>query len=285
MQTAICHYSFHRTCKEKNWTVDDVAAAVKRAGAEAVDFHVRLLPDAADVDRQILDAVAKHGLVLSGLSCSNHFGQKDEAASTEHVELVKGWLELAAKVEAPVSRIFGGADLAFDKRDDPEEQAAARQRLLRDLEQVVPVAERLGVVLALENHGAFPALAEEQVSIIRSVDSPYLRATVDVGNYMQVGGVPHEEVAKAAPYAAYVHYKDFRKVPDDSKPVGYRCQGVTLGEGVVDLKACYQALKKAGYDGFIALEYEGQEDETTGVPRSIEAMRASMSLVPSAGGG
>jgi sugar phosphate isomerase/epimerase len=276
MRTAICHYSFHRTCKEKNWTVDDVAAAVKRAGAEAVDFHVRLLGDAADVDQQIRDAVAKHGLVLSGLSCSNHFGQKDAAASAEHVELVKGWLELAAKVEAPVSRIFGGADLPFDKRDDPAEQAAARQRLLRDLEQVVPVAEKLGVVLALENHGSFPGLGSEQADIVRTVDSPYLRATIDVGNYMQVGGVPHEEVATAAPYAAYVHYKDFKKIPDDSRPVGYRCQGVTLGDGEVDLKACYQALKTAGYDGFIALEYEGQEDEAAGVARSIQAMRASM---------
>ena len=276
MQTAICHYSFNKTCKAKGWSVDDVAAAVQQAGADAVDFHVRLLPDEPDIETQIRDAVANHGLALSGLSCSNHFGQRDEAASAEHVELVKGWLELAAKVEAPVSRIFGGADLPFDQRDNPREKAAARQRLLRDLEQVVPVAEKLGVVLALENHGSFPGLGEEQADLVRTIDSPYLRATVDVGNYMQVGGVPHEEVAVAAPYAAYVHYKDFTRVPDDSKPVGYRCQGATLGDGEVDLKACYQALVTAGYDGFIALEYEGQEEEATGVARSIEAMRASM---------
>lgn len=44
----------------------------------------------------------------------------------------------------------------------------------------------------------------------------------------------------------------------------------------MDLRACLNALKKAGYDGVVALEYEGTEAETTGVPKSVAHMKKVM---------
>ena len=46
-----------------------------------------------------------------------------------------------------------------------------------------------------------------------------------------------------------------------------------VGEGDVDLPACLAALRQAGYDGFVGLEYEGPESELSGVPRSAETLK------------
>ncbi len=53
---------------------------------------------------------------------------------------------------------------------------------------------------------------------------------------------------------------------------GKAFEACTVGRGDVDLEGCLGALRQAGYDGFIALEYEGQDDERRGVADSIACM-------------
>lgn len=275
MQKAICHYSFHRLWKEQNWTADRLAEEVAGLGVECIDFHMGLMTGVPDAARRIREAVDKHGLKLSGVSCSNDFGQEDPDAFRETIEKVKGWLRLAGEVGAPVSRVFGGG-IGFAHRSDPELVAGARERILNSVSEVLPTAEACGVVICIENHGGMPATGDEQVDFVKTIDSPFFRATIDVGNYMQAGNEGHVETAKAAPVAGYVHFKDFRKVPDDDKPWGWGVKSTIVGDGDVDLQACYDAMKDAGYDGVIALEYEGPEDEAVGVPRSVETMNRVM---------
>jgi sugar phosphate isomerase/epimerase len=203
---------------------------------------------------------------------SNNFNQDDPAKFKAQVDLVKAWLGVAAQVKAPASRIFGG-HIPRKQQGDASAAAAGKQRILDGLGQVEKEARRLGVVLALENHGGLPCSAEEQVAVIRQINSPFLRATIDVGNYMQCGQEGHVGTAIAAPYCAYTHFKDFRKLPDATIPRGYKLEACVIGEGEVDLRACVAALRKADYDGVVAIEYEGAEDETTAVPRSVANMK------------
>ncbi len=104
----------------------------------------------------------------------------------------------------------------------------------------------------------------------------HLKATVDVGNYMTCGQEGAVGTRLAAPFAAYVHFKDMKKVADAAAPAGWKINACVLGEGDVDHRACLDILKKAGYNGFVALEYQGPEDEKTGVPRSVAFMKKVM---------
>ena len=269
MRKAICHYSFHRRWGEEKWTPDRLAAEVEALGIEGIDFHAGLLGDPSNAAGLIARAVGDHGLVLSGLSLSNNFNQDDPEAFRQQVEMVVTWMQVAAEAGAPVSRIFGGS-LSRESRTDPAARAGRRGRILEGLGAVVREAEKLGLLLALENHGGLPCTGEEQVDLIEAIGSPNLRATIDVGNYMQGGQEGHEGTRAAAEYAAYVHFKDYRKVPGEGTPWGWTVEACTVGEGDVDHRACIAALREAGYDGFIALEYEGTEDERTGVPRSVD---------------
>ena len=148
--------------------------------------------------------------------------------------------------------------------------AAALQRITDALGTVVKEAEKQGVVLALENHGGIPCTGEEQVKVIESIGSRYLRATVDVGNYMSCGQDGHVGTAAAARYAAYVHLKDYKRGKDGS------LQACTVGAGDVDRLKCLTALKAAAYTGFVALEFEGEGDERKGVSDSVAFMKQVM---------
>lgn len=272
MKTAICHYSLRRLWAAQKWTLDQLVKEVEKLGVEQVDFHIRFLGDPRGAGKAILAALAHSRVTLSGLSMGNDFNQADPAKFKAQVEEVKTWLAVAEEVKAPVSRIFGGT-LPREQRGDPDAKAAARQRILDGLSAVLPDAQKRGVILGLENHGGLPCSAEEQVDVIHAVHSPWLRATVDVGNYMECGQEPHVGCAVAAPVAAYVHFKDFRRVPDATRPRGFRLEARALGEGEADLHACIRALRKVGYHGSIALEYEAEEDERTAVPRCIACMK------------
>ena len=273
MKKAICHYSFHRRYAAEKWTPDRMAQEVKALGIEGIDYHSRYLGSTDDaVAAAVTAAVTKHGLILSSLSLSTNFNKPKAEEMKKEIEATTQWIRFAAKVKAPVSRIFGGSLSAADRKSEDGAKAAT-QRMIDGVAAVTKEAEKVGLILAIENHGGLPCKAEEQVAVIKTVNSPSLRATVDVGNYLQGGQEGHIGTAIAAPYAAYVHMKDSKKVPDASSPWGYKVQSCVVGEGDVNLAACIEALAKAGYKGFVGLEYEGSEDEATGVPKSVEALK------------
>jgi sugar phosphate isomerase/epimerase len=269
MKKSICHYSLNRLWNAEKWDCVTLCRKVKEIGSTAVDFHANLLGTTDGAAQNITDALKQTGLELSGLSLGNNFNQDDPAKFKEQVTYVKNWLAVAAQVKAPVSRIFGG-------HIPDRSNAAALKRgfdlIMDGLGQVVREAERLGVVLALENHGGLPCTGEEQVDVIRKINSKNLRATVDVGNYMQGNQEGHVGTAIAASYAAYVHFKDFKKQPQAER----KLQACIVGKGDVDLARCLETLKKAGFNGYVALEYEGPEDPWTGAKESWDFMSKVM---------
>jgi sugar phosphate isomerase/epimerase len=273
MKLSICHYSFHRRWADEGWDCDRLAQEVQSLGIGAVDYHVRFLGDPKTAGSCVLAALDKHGLELSGLSMSNNFNMEDPTAQREQIDSVKMWLEVAAEVKAPASRIFGG-HLPLESRGDAALRSACLKRITDAIAEVTRTAEELGIVLALENHGGLPCTGEEQVDVIEAINSPNLRATIDVGNYMQGAQEGHEGSAAAAKYATYTHFKDFKKTASaKDSPLPWGLEPCVVGEGDVDHLACARALAAVGYDGYIALEYEGTEDEKTGVPKSLDYMR------------
>lgn len=261
----MCHYSLHRVFVEQKWSLEKLVGYVKEQGVDAIDFHVRFLADPADADSRVLEALAGSGLELSGLSLSTNFNQEDPAEYRTQIDTAIEWLKVAGKVKAPASRVFGGH---IADRSDAALLKAGTEKVLSALRELVPVAEECGVILALENHGGLPCSGEEQVEVITAIDSPFLRATVDVGNYMQYPQEPVDGVKAAAEYCTYVHVKDNRREADGST------KATILGEGDVDIPACLKIIEAAGFDGFVAIEYEGAEDELVGVPKSVAYMKS-----------
>ncbi len=275
MKVACCHYSFHRSVGEGKMSITEFVRACKELDCDGVDFHQRLSGDPETALPEIEKALKEIDIELSGFSLSNNFTGDDRA---EQIEKVKKGIELAAKMGAKHSRIFGG-HLASN---DPEELKKDMGLVIEAVKEVVPVAEKHGIILCIENHGGVPGRGEEVVEVIEKVGSPNFKATVDLGNFLGAEQQAIDGTKLTAKYAGYVHVKDMKILPLDSeeghKPARaeWKTKSTVQGEGDVDLTGCLKVLKEAGYDGWLALEFEAPGDEREGVRKSIEVIRSCM---------
>lgn len=123
-------------------------------------------------------------------------------------------------------------------------------RSRKQIEQLLPLAERLRVVIALEevcDQSKFLLSPLEFVRYIDDFKSRFVRAYFDVGNVMPVG-YPQDWIHTLGARIVKVHLKDWN--PKTRK-------FVDLGDGAVDWRAVRQAFIDVGYKGTFTTELAG----------------------------
>ena len=108
------------------------------------------------------------------------------------------------------------------------------------LERAAPIAEKLRLPLAVENHK--DQRVEERVALLEHISSEYVGCCVDTGNTVALLDDPVEAVRAFAPWAHAVHLKDqaVQLYPD-----GFLLGDIALGQGYLDLVQMVAILRKA----------------------------------------
>lgn len=157
------------------------------------------------------------------------------AAGGMQAEALESALWIAAAVGSPVVRCTLSGILCGDRRGFPGGWPAHLEQCTRVLEQVVPLADRLKVALAMENHQ--DAGSEDLLSLCRRFETRYLGITLDTGNPLAVMEDPVEFAERVAPYLRHAHLKDYRIYP---APNGFRLARCPMGAGVIDFPALFR---------------------------------------------
>ncbi|MEX0978735.1 MAG: sugar phosphate isomerase/epimerase family protein, partial [Pirellulales bacterium] len=140
-------------------------------------------------------------------------------------------------------------------------QNHARRLFASALGELLPVAEKMNVALAVEPMHAGCAdewtlltSLDETMALINGFGSPKLKLAFDT---YHLGHDPTivEQIARAAPHIAIVHLGDGRCPPDREQ------NRYCLGEGNLPLAPIVKALKDAGYDGYYDVELMGEAIE------------------------
>jgi len=140
--------------------------------------------------------------------------------------------------------------------------------------EVAEYAQAKGVGTMTENHGYFSQDALRVEKLINTVAHPNFGVLIDLGNFMCADEEPWKSVSILAPYAKHVHAKDFfKKSGMEIAPgagwfqtrAGDYLKGAIIGDGDAHVYQSIQILKKAGYDGFLSVEFEGMEDNLLGI--------------------
>jgi len=246
------------------------AARLGVSGVELLDFFWRdIAAEMPDVEAALKDT----GLRVGVYSVANDFISAHESERAAQVHKIRDGVDMAVRFEAKTVRVFGG---------DVSPEFTYEQCLLWIIEGLTDAAHYAydnGVTLALENHGRLVGRSDQVEVVLDTVASPALKANPDTGNFLLVHQPSHVAVAALAARAAMCHFKDFRVVPDAYEGFAYmgieglKFAGTAIGEGEVDLADCVTALRRAGFDGWLNIEYEGEEDPITAVARSVEYTR------------
>jgi 3-oxoisoapionate decarboxylase len=116
---------------------------------------------------------------------------------------------------------------------------------------VLPLLEKKGVKLALENHTE--TYADEILWLIDKVNHSLVGACVDTVNSMAVLEAPQDAVEKLAPYAFVNHFCDHKL---DRDQFGIRFHGVALGDGDIDCFRVLNTIKQLSPTDRITFEIE-----------------------------
>jgi sugar phosphate isomerase/epimerase len=211
------------------------------------------------------------GMSLCGFSTHQTFVSPDEAVRKKNVEHTTRCLELADAMGIPTMRVNTGRwgtsknfdELMKNKGKEPRLEGYTDDEgftwVIDAYAELAKKAEKYGVVMGLENHWGLGREPEGVIRVVDAVKSPWLRATLDTGNFLEDSYAKMEQLA---PYAVFVQAKTY-------------FGGGTWYTLDIDYQKVAAILAKVNYRGYISLEFEGKEDWETAIPKSLALLRGA----------
>ncbi len=209
------------------------------------------------------------GMDLMGYSTHQGFLSPDAEKRKKNLDHTIDCLEQAYQLGIPTMRVNSGTwgtSKSFDelmaKRGEEKPldgygEEDAYGWVIEAYQKLAVEAGKRGIVMGLENHWGLGRTPQGVKRVIAAVDSPWLKATVDTGNFLED---PYDRIRMLAPEAVLLQAKTY------------------FGGGVwytldLDYPRIAGILREAGFTGYVSLEFEGKEDPVTAIPKSLELLR------------
>lgn len=263
-------YSFWQFKKDGLRDIETCIDLAAEMGFDGVELLLRQMTDETDGYLHRLKKRAfVNGLDLCGFSTHQGFLTPDKAERERNVALTVRQTELAYRLGIPTMRVNTGTwktskdfdDLMKNRGVEPPKPGYTDEDgfgwVTDCLGRCAREAEKRGVILGLENHWGLGLTPEGVLRIVDAVNSPWLRVTLDTGNFLED---PYDRLAKLAPHAVLVQAKTY-----SGGGLWY-----TLD---LDYPRVARLLAAAGYRGYVSLEFEGKDDPRAAVPKSLEMLR------------
>lgn len=208
MKIAVSSYSFSGVMQTGEYNQFTIIQKAKDMGFDAIEFvdvipHDGSAPE--DYAKKLRAECARVGLPVSNFTFGADFINCPDTQA--EIERVQGMVDLAEALGAKSIRhdaTVGKPGISFDK---------ALPVLADACRQVTEYAAQKGIVTMVENHGVFCQDSRRVEQLYNAVDHPNFGLLCDMGNFLCADEDPAKAFGIAAPYARYVHAKDFHIKP------------------------------------------------------------------------
>lgn len=272
IRLGVSTYSFWQF-RDQRVEIEDCIEQAARLGFDGVEIlQVQMKEESNGYLQQLKRQAFSLGLDLMGFSTHQGFVSPDKAVRKQNIDKTLHSIELAYRLGIPTMRVNTGRwgttksfdELMANKGIEPRLEGYTDEQgftwVIDALERCLAKAEECGVVLGLENHWGLGRDAAGVLRIVNEIDSPWLRVTADTGNFLER---QYEQFEQIAPLACLVQAKTYYGGG----------KWYTLD---IDYQKIGAILKKNRYQGYVSLEFEGQEDPATAVPKSLELLRKAL---------
>jgi L-ribulose-5-phosphate 3-epimerase len=229
-------------------TVLEKFQAVKAAGFDGIEVDSHL-------DRkEVLSARDRTGLIISSVCDSKHW---EFLLSSPDAEVRKKGVD-ALIVSLEDAKAYGGdavllvpgrvtQDISYDQCWD---------RSTAEIKKAIPVAEKFGVKIAVENvWNGFLLSPLEAARYIDQFGSTAMASYFDIGNIVAFGW-PEQWIRILGKRIAKFHVKEYSRKLRDTRGMGAGFD-VKLREGDVNWPAVMKAIDEIGYKGWMTIEMDG----------------------------
>jgi sugar phosphate isomerase/epimerase len=252
LRTAVNAFTFlepltaHQRDPSTGMDLFDVVDVAARLGIDAVDMTGYFFPGypAAPPDEYV-NRLKRHtqrsGIDISGTGIRNDFATADAAVRAEGVALAKTWVEVAARLGAPVLRVFAGPQKlhrTWQEAAGTDDRRPVEAWMADAIRECADHGKRFGVQVGVQNHADFVMTGAEHVSLLDRVAHDWCGALVDTGSYRSAD--PYAEIAAAAPRAISWQVKE--------------TLGSQLDSPAADMTQIVRIAHDAGYRGYLPIE-------------------------------
>lgn len=232
-----------------------------------------------DASEDLLEAVKRrfeeHEIRLWCAATGNDFTLPDKRDTEENVRKVCGAVKVAGKLGIPYLRVFAGFSHA-------EEVTGERwDRMVDCLTRAARFGEEEKVTLCVEIHGGVESFADgvfHYHSVTTRLDAlrrlltevpDTIRLVYDPANLFAAGvGRPEEFYERIKERVAYIHLKDFKRLPDG------RLRPEACGRGDMSWAGILSGL--ADFDGPVLFEYENPQRVEAGSRECLEFLQTAV---------
>jgi sugar phosphate isomerase/epimerase len=253
-------FSFNDPLLAGTMTISDILDFCATAGFEGVDitgYYFTGYPDVPPDDYlyQIKRKALRLGIGISGTGVRNDFTIADPAKRAAEVTLVKNWIEVAAKIGAPVIRIFAG-----NQKNEGLSKETVTAWMLKDIQTCVDYGKQHGVVIGLQNHNDFIQTAGQVTRIIETINSEWLGLILDTGSYRVLN--PYEEIAASLRYT--INWQIKEKIFVDGAEID------------TDIPKIIDMIKASPYRGYLPIETLGAGDPKTKILAMLSKLQKAI---------
>ena len=278
MKLAVSSYSFSQAIRAGILTQEETVVKAKEMGFEGIEFTTLMpcenptLEQQLEMAKRIRKKAEEIGITVTNYAIPAQMYQETEEESAAEVARVKGQVQVAKELGCTTMRHdvcnkLGTKCRSFD---------LMLPTMVKNIREVADFAQELGIKTCSENHGFISQDSDRMERLFNAVNHPNYGLLADMGNFSCVDENHAVAVSRVAPYTVYVHAKDMILYDGNGQNPGagcgmsrggnwYRC--TIIGQGSVPVKQCLRILKRAGYDGFVSIEFEGCEECFSGIEK------------------
>lgn len=280
MKLSVSTYSFGKY--EKELGIKGLIDKAASMGFEGIEFVEGAFMDDTDNADLIRKCASDAGIEVVSFAVGGEFIKKNP---DDEMKTVCRKIEFASRAGARMLRHDVTRGFDSEKRHT-RGYGDALPILTEYCTRITEFAQTLGVRTMTENHGNFSQDSIRVEQLINAVSHDNFGALVDMGNFMCADENPAAAVGVMAPYAFFVHAKDFflkSGMLADPGRGWFKTRGgnylrpTIIGHGDACIAQSVKTMKRAGYDGYITVEFEGIEDNIMGIEYGAANLRRMIS--------
>lgn len=286
MKFSVSSYSYASMIRAGEITPFDVIAKTKELGFDAIEFvdFIDFLPipeeERPAYAEKIKAEAERVGLEISCLTIGADFINGSDGDVEKEIERVKKFVDLGAILGVKRMRHDATVGYAWNSGNYVAFETLL-PRLADACRKVTEYAEQFGIRTMIENHGFYAQDSDRVEKLHQAINHKNFKLLCDMGNFLCADENPALSFSRVAPYVGYVHAKDFIVKPFNEDPgkgafqsrSGNWLRGTIVGHGNVPVKQCLSMVKKAGYDDYISIEFEGLEPVPVALSIGLENLK------------
>lgn len=228
---------------------------VKEAGLDTIEFWSL---EGKDIDG--LNAYRKKEGINIAAFCTGFISLVDASKRQAYIESLKETIETAKKLGCKKIISQTGADTG-------ESRQKQHNNLVEGLKACVPLLEESKITLVVEplnirvdHKGYYLYSSDEAAEIMKEVGSGYVKMLFDIYHQQITEGDLIRRIREYMPYIGHFH-----AAGNPGRHELYRSE--------IDYKNVFSAIKEAGYDGYIGLEYFPEDNPVKGLEYAKQVIK------------